>query len=87
MPKYRKGSGSVYRRGKVWWITYYVDGEQVWQSSKSRDKNEARRLLAEKLGKAATGDLNVGADRVLLSELLDNVVADYEDMTADRLRI
>jgi len=29
MPKYKHGSGSVYKRGKTWWLKYYVDGKAV----------------------------------------------------------
>lgn len=27
MPKYKHGSGSVYKRGKNWWLSYYVLGD------------------------------------------------------------
>lgn len=37
MPKYKHGSGSVYKRGKTWWITYYHNGKQVWESAKTKD--------------------------------------------------
>lgn len=45
MPRFKHGSGSVYKRGKTWWITYYVDGKQVWESAKTKDRAEARRIL------------------------------------------
>ena len=73
MPKYRHGSGSVYQRGKTWWLGYYVQGERVRESAKTKDRGEARRLLQQRLGQIADGRF-VGpqADRVT-----------FEDMAAD----
>ena len=45
MPKYRRGSGSVYMRGKTWWITYYDEGRQHWESAETTDKAKARGKL------------------------------------------
>lgn len=45
MAKRRNGDGSVYLRGRIWWIAYYVDGQQVNESSKSTSKDVALHLL------------------------------------------
>jgi len=29
MPKYKHGSGSIYKRRKTWWLSYYVNGERI----------------------------------------------------------
>ncbi len=34
------GVGSVFRRGKVWWISYYYRGERYRESSKSKRKKD-----------------------------------------------
>lgn len=40
-------SKGVYRRGKIWWITYLgLDGRQRWESSKSTKKSDAEYMLA-----------------------------------------
>ena len=47
-PKRRRarGSGSVYRKGRVWWIAYYgPDGRRHAESSESTRKGDAERLL------------------------------------------
>jgi len=78
VPKYRRGSGSVYRRGKRWWIGYYtVDGQHLCQSAGKRSGKEARDFLNEKLGKKAQGRLVVGDDKVTFEDLITSVEADY----------
>jgi hypothetical protein len=79
MPKYKHGSGSVYKRGKMWWLSYYVNGKQVWESAKTKDKAEARRILQAKLGQIAEGRYTgPAADRVTFEELVEGVFADYQ---------
>jgi hypothetical protein len=55
MPKYKRGSGSVYRRGGIWWLKYYVDGKPVYESAKTKDRGEARDQLNVKLGQLPKG--------------------------------
>src|SRR5262249_39336716 len=93
MPKYKHGSGSVYKRGKTWWLTYYVNGKQVWESAKTKDRAEARRMLQEKIGQRAEGRLVVGADKVTFEELAEGLFNNYKangrrslDMAEQRVR-
>lgn len=78
MPRYKHGSGSIYKRGKTWWLSYYVNGQQVWESAKTRDKAEARKLLQAKIGLRAEGRLVVGIDKVTFGDLLEGVVDEYK---------
>jgi hypothetical protein len=61
MPKYRRGSGSVYRRGQVWWVKFYAGGKAVYECAKTdleekaRTKAEARAYLQKQLGALAEG--------------------------------
>ena len=51
MPKYRRGSGSVYKKRGVFYIAYYTPaGKQVCESAHTKDKAEARRVLQARLG-------------------------------------
>jgi len=79
MPKRVHGSGSVYRRGKIFWISYYTpQGEHVCESSRSRDKGEARRFLQQRIGEIADGRyVGPRSDRVTLGELAEDMVNDY----------
>jgi len=78
MPRYKHGSGSVYQRGKTWWLTYYVNGAQVWESAKTQDKAKARQILQAKIGQRAEGRLLVGADKVTFEVLIQMVKDEYE---------
>lgn len=79
MPKYRRGSGSVYRRGKTYWIAYYgPDGRQVCESARTTDKTEARRILQARLGQIAEGRyIGSAAERVTFEALAEMVLTDY----------
>ena len=79
MPKYKHGSGSVYLRGKTWWIAYYgPDGKQVCESAKTTDKAEARRVLRARLGQIAEGRYaGPAAERVTFENLAEMVLTDY----------
>ncbi|MBI3248855.1 MAG: tyrosine-type recombinase/integrase [Deltaproteobacteria bacterium] len=80
MPKYRRGSGSVYLRRKTYWVAYYDPrtGKQVCESAKTKDKAEARRILAARMGQIAEGRyLGPVADRVTFEELVGMIMDDY----------
>ncbi len=54
--------GSIYQPVKsggvktaVWWIRYYVDGVQQYESSKSKRYTDAEKLLRERLAEIETG--------------------------------
>ncbi len=78
MPKRRHGSGSIYKRGKLWWLSYYAEGEHLCESAQTRDRGEARRRLQERLGQIAEGRF-VGpkADRVTFEEMAKAMLNDY----------
>ena len=79
MPKYKHGSGSVYQRGKTWWVTYYVNGRQVWESAKTKDKAEARRILHAKMGQIAEGRYaGPEAERLTFDDLAAMLLTDYQ---------
>lgn len=80
MPKYRRGSGSVYLRGKTYWIAYYtLDGKQVCESAKTKDKAEARNTLKAKQGQIAEGRyIGPAAERVTIDDLADTILVDYQ---------
>ena len=44
-----------FRRGQVWWAAYYQDGQERRESSKSRDRKDAVRLLRQRVGEVASG--------------------------------
>ena len=78
MPR-RPKFGSVYQRGAVWWIKYYRDGKPFWESSQSKKQTDAERLLVQRRAEIFNGThLESKARKVLVGELLDDLVRDYK---------
>jgi integrase len=73
--------GSVFQRGKVWWIKYYRDGKPYRESSYSKKKTEAERLLKMREGSIVQGAFHgLQVERTKVSELLDDVISEYRLM-------
>jgi hypothetical protein len=49
----RWGQGSVYLRGRTWWIQFYRHGAAYAESSHSESERDARRLLRQRMKEAA----------------------------------
>jgi len=78
MPKRKYGSGTIYKRGKIWWLSYYANGEHICESSYQKDKGEAGRQLRERMGKVAEGTyVGPKADRVTFEEMKEDMLKDY----------
>ncbi|HTU44903.1 MAG TPA: site-specific integrase [Bryobacteraceae bacterium] len=78
-----KNSGTIYRRGDIWWVKIRVNGRPVYESSKSPKKTDAVKLRDKLLAQRHRGELSGGApDRVLIGELLDDVLkSDIKEST------
>ena len=50
-----RGNGRVFQRGQIWWVSYYHDGREHRESSKSRQRKDAIRLLRQRIGDIAAG--------------------------------
>lgn len=78
MPTLRHGSGTLYQRGKIWWCKYYVAGKSHYESTKTKDRSEARRYLQSRLGQVADGRFFGSAvERITVGTLLDGLLLDY----------
>src|SRR5437667_243745 len=47
--------GSIYRRGSLYWIKYYKNGEPVYESSESCKYGDAQRLLEQRRAEIYSG--------------------------------
>jgi integrase len=80
----RRGDGNIFQRKNIWWIRYSRRGKPIRESSHSSDPEVARKLLnrrtkelwAEKKGLQPF--LGPKAEKVLVSQLLDSLMADYK---------
>ena len=76
MRRRTKGAGSLRLRGRTWWITYYVGGHPIAESSGSTDREKAANLLKQRIGEIAAGR-DVSPDRATINDLCALVIADY----------
>jgi integrase len=82
----RRGEGCVYLRGRVWWIKYPLNGEEISESSGSDKESDARKLLKRRLGEIVIGRfVGPDAEKVTVAELADDVVNDYRINDKDSL--
>jgi integrase len=68
--------GTIYRRGRIWWIKYYRNGKPFRESSKSQKFSDAKRLLRRREGEVAIGEL-VNPEQVRFDELAEDFLNDY----------
>lgn len=54
--KRTKGDGSIYLRGRIWWIAYkHPSGERMLESTGSERRKDAENLLRKRIGAGANG--------------------------------
>ena len=75
--KYGLGRVFQYRNQGPWWIEFYYRGKPIRESSKSDRKGDAVRLLNRRRQEVDTGALVISR-RILVSELLDDLLRDFE---------
>jgi integrase len=76
--KRKKGDGSVFQRGAVWWVKYYRNGKPYRETSGSDKESEARKLLKKRLGEIVLGRfVGPDAERVTIRELAEQYRNDY----------
>lgn len=73
------GMGSIYLRGRIFWISYSVNGEQQNESSGSTDREEAEALLKKRMGEVADGRALGRSRMVTVGHLLDNLESEYRE--------
>src|SRR5579872_1411162 len=74
-----RGMGRTLRRGQIWWVSYYFNGKEIRESSKSTSQGEARRLLKKRL-KEIHGSRFVGPqeEKLTVDDLLDALIVHLE---------
>jgi integrase len=71
--------GTIYKRGKTYWVKLYQHGRPVYESAKSGKFEDAKQLLQRLEGEVARG-VRVGSDvqRLTATEAFERVLEDYE---------
>jgi integrase len=71
------GKGRLFQRGRVWWVQYYVHGLQVRESSHSRTKGVAEKLLMKRLVAADEGTLAAPTRPIMYEEMRERLVTGW----------
>ena len=76
--RYRDKKTGEWKRTKVWWIQFTVAGKAVHESSRSRHRADAVRLLKQRVNEAATGRVvGPAQDRTTIDDLTAILLNDY----------
>ncbi|HWV46255.1 MAG TPA: hypothetical protein VN039_09590 [Nitrospira sp.] len=71
--------GMLYKRGKVFWIKYYLAGRPIRESTGTTKQKEAERFLKDREGRVAMGTPALPRiDRIRYDELADDLRRHYE---------
>ncbi len=71
--------GSIYLRGNIYWIKFSREGRRFRESSESRKKSAAKRLLRIREGQIAQGRfVGLAPDRTRYEDLAKDLVNDYK---------
>jgi len=73
-----RGTGEIFRRGNIWWISYHVAGKRFRESSKSDLRKKAVKLLRLRTGWVAQGHQPMpDTSRTTFEDLKDGLLDDY----------
>jgi hypothetical protein len=75
MRKATYGTSTIFKRGRISYMAYFVDVKQMMRSSKSANIQEARKLRDQILGKKARGELTPATGgATTCGQLLDDLL-------------
>ena len=70
--------GEIRKRGQIWWVRYYRDGHRHEESSRSRKKGDAERLLKLREGAVARGiPVTAKMGQLRFEEAAEDMFLDY----------
>jgi len=71
--------GMTYQRGDIWWIKYYRNGKSIRESTKSKSKMVADKILKRREGEIAQGQTpGVFFEKITFDQLADGLIQDYK---------
>jgi integrase len=80
-PRYTRkgadGSRQVYEN-PIWWIAYYHNGEELRESSHSREEKEAIKLLKRRVQDLGRGIVGTKEERVTFEQMVEDLKNDYK---------
>lgn len=76
MATHKRGTGTIYLRGNVWWMQYYVRGRLMQATTGFTERADAENLLKQRIGEVAAGR-HVGLARTTVADLCKLVFEDH----------
>jgi integrase len=73
-----RGDGSVYKRGNIWWMSFYRDGRQVLMSCKTESEQIARAKLRKVMRMSDDEFSEPKFRRVTIGELVTGLLEHYD---------
>ena len=74
----RRGLGTTFKRGEIWWVQYWRRGERFRESTGSKDENKANRLLKRRIEESGTGKpFGPDVEKTTLGDLMHILENDY----------
>ena len=70
---------SLYQRGTIWWCKLYQDGQPTYKSTKTSDKQKAKRIHDTWAGEIAQGSFLPRADQKRYEELVEDLKQHYRN--------
>jgi integrase len=81
--RWKRGQGAVRLLGQKFWIRYSLRGKRIGEPTNAENGTEARKILNSRLGEVSDGKTPAAASRRRLSELYEDMKADYRNNGAD----
>ncbi len=80
-----RGDGRIFKRGETWWMSFYVDGREQRESTKTSDEEKAGKILRAKLKEVHVHELDPTKPFITqrnrkrsVGDLLDALKTDFE---------
>jgi len=80
-----RGDGRIFKRGETWWMSFYVDGKEQRQSTKTNDEEKALKVWHKKLKEKHSHEedptkpfLTQRQRKRSIADLLDALKSDFE---------
>jgi integrase len=79
MANQKHGAGTIYKRGRIYWVSVWVNGHAIQQSSRSEKLSAATKLRDKLLGQKHRGEIAGGdPERIRIGKLLDDLLEHAE---------
>jgi integrase len=76
-PRRARGTGGLWRVGRIWWMQYQSRGQRFRESTGTTDEEQAKRALRRRLREVAADVFRPDAQRIAYEDLRAAYISDY----------